>query len=349
MIPKIKSLTNAERVSDFYHTTNKENFDKMLRLGRLESLAHLARRSPRTRVNVEPNRWDRSRTVLQAKEALSTLSDNGKVPNRVFLTRGGVMPEYGDYVVKKQLSAPRKERILNLIPEEHTTGRALSLKHNAELIVPDDELDTFRRRYPKLRGAFRARGEAQPRELSRLHAIPELPGKLIGSLLKKEGTDLDGTGPVTGTGPKTGLRPAQINPRAFLGGSTGLGLEAEGADTDYDFIVPYSSLQHVMRAKDRYLQKYPDLAESPFNEGRKNKQVLSGKIGDVEVDITLAPGKGPEDYIQSIKDARERLTPEQRAAIKKRKAALKKAWILPETRYKKYKKELDRELGIKAF
>ena len=64
-------MTDTDNRADFYHATNKENFTKMLRLGRLESLAHLAKRSPRTQVNVEPNRWDRERTRLPVMTAIA--------------------------------------------------------------------------------------------------------------------------------------------------------------------------------------------------------------------------------------------------------------------------------------
>ena len=76
---------------------------------------------------------------------------------------------------------------------------------------------------------------------------------------------------------------------------------------------------------------------------------MTGDIDGVDVDVVLAQGEGPQRYIDSIKAARARLTPEEKADIIARKAALKNALFFPETRYKRYKKQLDRDLLIQPF
>ena len=122
---------------------------------RIMALRHLARTSPDTEVSVEPLPIP-IRSRMKAREAYARMQ-GVKNTDRVFLSRGGWLPNYGDAVVVKRLSpgsVARGER-LNSIPEEYTTGRALSLCNNAEIFVPDEVLDDFRTKYPGIR--FRGR------------------------------------------------------------------------------------------------------------------------------------------------------------------------------------------------
>lgn len=320
----------TKQAEEFYHSTSKDNFHRILQDGRLRSLSSIRDGGP---LSVEAQRWNRVRQELTPEEAVAAQLAEGKFPDRVFLARGGIVPGYGDYHIRKQLSSPQRSNIINLVPGEHTTRRALSVRSNADFIVPDEELSEFRERYPRLRSRFRTNTDCPVRELSKAQALMELPGKLVGSLREKLGAEIS---------------PRDINRRAFLGGSTGIGIGIEGVK-DYDFMVPYSTREQVLRAKGRYLTKYPGLHESPFNEGRLNKQVLTGDIDGVDVDVVLAQGEGPQRYIDSVKAARARLTPEEKADIIARKAALKNALFFPETRYKRYKKQLDRDLSIQPF
>jgi hypothetical protein len=315
---------------EFYHATTQENFDKILKSGRVKSLAHVGKETPDRLVSVEPNRWNRKREQMAAAEAAQALKAQGKKPDQIFLTRNGHVPCYGDYLVRKRLKSPVRSSLANLVPKEHMTRRALSVRSNATLIVPDDEVGDFTKKYPGLK--FVGHGDAEVPQLSRLQAVPELPGRVVRSLTK--------------TGAE--LKATDISRRAALVGSAALGTGVEGV-SDYDFMVPYANAGTMMNAKQRYLKKYPGMVESPYNGTRDRRQTLSGHIGDSEVDITLAHGERAKQYLTSIRAAANKLSEKDRAGIRAKKKALKESWILPEYRYHRYKRKLDRKLGIERM
>lgn len=144
-------------MSDIYtHTTSLENLTRILDGSRhIMALRHLARTSPDTEVSVEPLPMP-IRRRMKAGDAYERMR-GVKDTDRVFLSHRGWLPNYGDAVVVKRLSprsVVRGER-LNSIPEEYTTGRALSLRSNADVYVPDEVLEEFRAKYPSIR--FRGR------------------------------------------------------------------------------------------------------------------------------------------------------------------------------------------------
>ena len=73
-------------------------------------------------------------------------------------------------------SVVRGER-LNSIPEEYTTGRALSLRSNADVYVPDEVLEEFRAKYPSIR--FRGRSTLHLRAYGLSDRIAALKDKLM--------------------------------------------------------------------------------------------------------------------------------------------------------------------------
>lgn len=166
-------------MSDTYtHTTSLENLTRMLDGSRhIMALRHLARTSPDTEVSVEPLPMP-IRRRMKAGDAYERMR-GVKDTDRVFLSRGGWLPNYGDAVVVKRLSprsVVRGER-LNSIPEEYTTGRALSLRSNADVYVPDEVLEEFRAKYPSIR--FRGRSTLPLRAYGLSDRIAALKDKLM--------------------------------------------------------------------------------------------------------------------------------------------------------------------------
>ncbi len=97
-------------MADFTHTTSAENIHRMLKSQSLYSLNHIAEKEPNTPLSVEPKLLSRSREVLPAYVAVRKLTESGKDPDKLFLVRGGYLPGYGDYVVKKELQSTKITR-----------------------------------------------------------------------------------------------------------------------------------------------------------------------------------------------------------------------------------------------
>jgi hypothetical protein len=325
-------LKLSERTT-FYHTTNKDNFTRMLESGNIKSLGRIGLETPDIPLSVEPGRWRRDRGVMPAREAVQALREAGKHVDSIFLTKGGVLPSYGDYIIEKELKHPKLSNILNLIPDEFTTKRRLSLKSNAKFIVPDEELEAFHAKYPALRRKFKPRSQVDLKSLTRLSGAAQLPRKIVNNLLQKEGAE---------------LRAKDIHRRAILGGSTALGTGIPGVK-DVDVTIPYASPGRITNARELMLKKFPQLTDSPYNTPGRNKIVLQGQIAGNDVDIVLGPRDRVLAYADSLKAAIDQMTPEQRREIVETKTRLKKAFFFPETRYKKYKKKLDAQLGIAKY
>jgi hypothetical protein len=259
------------------------------------------------------------------------MQEAGKQVDSVFLTRGGVVPDYGDYYIEKDLKSPRQSSLVNLIPEEHITRRPISLRHKAMIIVPDEEVHSLREKYPGYQ--FSSRSDRPVTHLSRLQALPELPGKLYRSFRSKFAEDFS---------------VKNIHPKAVMGGSTRLGIGVPGTQ-DLDVLIPVKYRSGVVSLRERLLKRYPGLKDSPYNTANRRKTVLRGTIQDKDVDIVLAPEDKVRAYDDSMTRAASRLTPDKIKEIVSTKQKLKNAWLFPETRYKWYKKDLDDDLGIAKF
>ncbi|MBM6836428.1 hypothetical protein [Desulfovibrio piger] len=327
-------------MSDIYtHTTSLENLTRMLDGSRhIMALRHLARTSPDTEVSVEPLPMP-IRRRMKAGDAYERMR-GVKDTDRVFLSHRGWLPNYGDAVVVKRLSprsVVRGER-LNSIPEEYTTGRALSLRSNADVYVPDEVLEEFRAKYPSIR--FRGRSTLHLRAYGLSDRIATLKDKLM---------ERAGFGK---TASENDVARADARFRRMFGrnarmvGSEALGINVPGS-SDIDVFVPYRRESAYRRALERLPRKYPSLVMNKASLHRDEKKTLTGKVNGQDMDVVLAYGPKAENFRKAFAAARDRLTDTDRRKIINRKRALKDSWFFPGLRYNLYKKQLAEELGLR--
>ncbi len=137
----------------------------------------------------------------------------------------------------------------------------------------------------------------------------------------------------------------RYNVSPYLGGSMATGLNLPG-QADFDYGIPVKS-----RAKfDRIVKRLAKSAKpSPYDMGGTDYRVFQTEMDGVPVDIAvLLGGKGSQQRT-ALRRAAESLTPERRQEILRKKLKLKRAIILPEYRYKRFKRGLDEELGLPRF
>ena len=323
----------------YTHTTSLDNLKHMLDGDRrIMALRHLARTSPDMEVSVEPLPIP-IRSRMTAREAYARMH-GVKNTDKVFLSRGGWLPNYGDAVVVKRLSprsVARGER-LNSIPEEYTTGRALSLRNNAEIFVPDEVLDDFRTKYPGIR--FRGRNALPLRAYGLADRIAALKNKLM------ERAGLGKTAAENDVARADARFRRMFGRNARMVGSEALGINVPG-NSDIDVFVPYKREAAYRRALDRLPRKYPNLIMNKASLRRDEKKTFTGKVNGQDMDVVLAYGPKAEKFRKAFAAARDRLTDEDRRKIIDKKRALKESWFFPELRYKSYKKRLAGELGLR--
>ena len=324
----------------FAHTTNRDSLEKMLGSGKLLSLRHIANKDPESSVSVEPYPALRIRRELPANEALEQMMKY-KSPDKIFLSKDFYNPSYGKYVITKRLRHPKEHDRVTLIPNEFTTRRPLSLKHNAAIWVPDEEVDHFRNSYKKFNiQPISGINLKTPTTLDSLSALKYKLQKKFN--LVKESQDL-GEQPFLVT--KNFLRK-QIAPKATLVGSEALGTNVPGS-SDIDIFIPYKREVNFNKAIQRLQEKYPGLEPTKFSANKPDKRVLTGVVHGKPMDLTVAYGPKAERFYTAFTQASTRLTPEEKLEVIRKKKALKDAWILPEWRYKRFKKNLDTKLGLR--
>jgi hypothetical protein len=89
--------------------------------------------------------------------------------------------------------------------------------------------------------------------------------------------------------------------------------------------------------------------ESKYNVEGTDRQIFTTNIKGEEVDLALTYGDKGKKYQDSVRAAEKKLTPEKRQEIIKEKERLQNAWFFKEKRYKTYKENLDKQLGIVRF
>lgn len=168
---ELARVTGQMKTADeFVHATNANNIHKILQSGSIKPLDKIE-----GQVDVEPKLLGRGRALMDADEAKKVMA-GVKNTDRVFLSRGGVVPSYGDYVIVKNLTHPKEHDRLNLIPNEFTTKRRLSVRHNATVFVPDNEVSHFARKYRDLK--IRAKSELHLPNLGIMDGLKTLARKL---------------------------------------------------------------------------------------------------------------------------------------------------------------------------
>lgn len=313
----------------FSHVTSDDGLARILESGRIKTIRHLAKENPDLEVEVEPLPIPFIRQKLRAEDALSEMSGVKDV-GKVFLTRNGYLPNYGDNVIVKRLSVPQRRTSLNTIPEEYVTGRAISVKNNAEVYVPDHRLEEWRKGFQGV--VFKPKSELALKPYTIKDRVLNYPGKVLEAL----GFNKQASSPVN---------PRAIGSTAFIGGSEGLGLSIDNSDVD--IFAPYARQRDYDKALERVKALYPTLQERSSTINNPNKSTLTGVVNGTEIDVVLGVGSKAINFRDAYQSAKQSLTDDQRELIKARKKELKESWILPELRYKLYKNNLATQLGLK--
>lgn len=318
-----------KRSSEFYHRT--DNLDKILRSGKIHSIGTLAKENPSLRVSVEPEPFSRERTKVTARKAYELMKGKKDVDS-IFLTKGKPIADdsYGKYIIKKVIKTPKFSDRINFIPEEYKSKRPLSMRRTTEVYVPAEELEQLRKKYPKT--IFKPSDEIK--EYHPGYSVLALGQKLLSRAGMKIASAKD----------PAKMSPSQLRRHiaspAHVSGSSQLGLATK--DSDVDIFVPFKRKHTYEKAKARIAKNYPWLKPSPYNKPGGDKFVLTSP----EADVVLAYGPHAEKRKKSVERAKALLTPSRAKEIRETKEKLKKSWLFPETRYKRYKREVDKELGL---
>ncbi|MBR4608798.1 MAG: hypothetical protein IKO41_21640 [Lachnospiraceae bacterium] len=321
-----------EDKSIYAHTTSMSSLMKMLGSGKIKSLRHIARETPDQELSVEPLPVP-IRFSMPASRAYRFMMGI-KEPDKVFLTRNGYLPNYGDVVVTKNLGgAVVRHNALNSIPEEFTTRRALSLRNNANIYIPDEKLQEVSSQFRGYK--FRPKSELQLQPYGLADRVRALLSK-VKSRFVKESSEADSNSKFK----------RLFGRNAQLVGSEALGINVPGS-SDTDVFVPYKRKLYFNRALERMGVKYPDLKMNRASLNREDKKTFTGSVNGQPMDVVMAYGPRAEKFRSAFDMAMRGLDARKRREIVARKAELKKSWFFPETRYKWYKKQLADELGLR--
>ena len=310
----------------FAHTTSKDSLDKMLDSGRIYSVRHLAEKDPDKEVSVQTLPGLPFRRKLNVRDAYEKMRSR-KNPDKIFLTRDSYVPSYGDRVIVKDLKHPKEREGITTIPNEYHTRRPLSLKSNARMFVPDDEMSEYKQRYKGYK--FSPISQIPLKDIKKKDQLKTLATKLTKT------SEFD----------ENFIR-RNISTKGMLVGSEALGTNIPGK-SDTDVFIPYKHRGHFDRSINRLQKRYPDLRFADTSKGKEHKRVLTGEVGGKPVDITVAYGEPAERFGTRFQEVKSRITPEKREEIRNRKEKLKNAWLFPEYRYNRYKKKLSDGLGLK--
>ena len=299
----------------------------MLASGRLTSLSNL---DPNQQLSVEPNRWNRERQQLRVRDAISQMEAEGKATDRVFLTRGKPISDaaYGRYIIEKELRTPRESDIINMVPEEYTNRRPISLKRKASVYVPDTEHAELSKinKLVNLKNMSDYKGEY-------------LDSSSITALIRKLQLNA-GLGKVAAHSITAKNVKRKFGTTAELVGSRGLGTDLkENADTDV--LMTFDNENKMNKAIGRIKKKYT-LKASKYNKPSKTRHVYQGK----DLDVTFSHSDDVKKHLDSYLKAKSKLTSKQKHQIRKDKKKVLGSWVFKDKRYKDYKKNLDKKLGI---
>lgn len=320
-----------EKLAERYaHTTGDEGLDRILSSGKIQHLGHLVKKDPSLQVTVEYSHLPFLRKTMAAEEALK-LMHGTKVIDKVFLTKGRFLPNYGENVIIKDLTSPTERTSFNTIPDEFVTGRALSVKSNAEVYVPDERLEEWSSKHPDT--TFLPKSSLKMQPIGVLDRIKAYPFKVMKAL----GHDKSAS--------KLPISPKSVSANAFLGGSSGLGLNID--DSDIDIFAPYKTESRYLKAVDRVKERFPELKQRSSTSKNPNKSTFSGKVDGKEVDVVLGWGPKAQAFSNAYEKALSGLTEEKWKEILETKRNLKNAWILSDYRYNRYKKQLASEIGLR--
>lgn len=309
----------------FYHATTPQNLEKILASGKVLRPKDIQGDSKA--IELLPGvttHWDAPASVA---DFFSKLRGNH---SKVFVTKGGYDSRYGTHVIRKRLTAPKKHSWLTLIPNEHSVAKPLSVKSNADVLVPAGELQDWKAKFPGVKF----------KELEAGHAPEFSIGDRVAKILGQDVIKPVVQKPTPSQVSRKVLKA--VGKKGTLAGSLVLGTSVDGGDVDV--LVPYKSKLQFEKAKERLSSRFKDFK---LTTNRDNKYTLSGSIDGVPVDVVVAHGEAPKKFLDRFNEVKQSLTPEQRAEIRAKKKALSSSWFFPQTRYKRYKKNLAEDLGLK--
>ena len=260
-----KYLEKIAQSEVYTHATSDSGLERILESGRIKHVAHLAKENPDLQVTVEPLPLPFVRQTMRAEDALKAM--NGvKVTDKIFLTKGGYLPSYGDNVIVKNLSSAKKRASFNTIPEEHIIGRALSVRSNASIYVPDERLDEWKSKYHDV--SFKPKSQLQLKAYTVADRLAAYPSKLVDAL----GLNKSASHPIS---------PHSIGSTAFIGGSTGLGINVDNSDVD--IFAPYARRANYLKALERVKARHPELKERASALKNEHKTTLTGVVNGQDI------------------------------------------------------------------
>jgi hypothetical protein len=177
----------AEKVTEklagrqlFTHATSANNLRKILDMGELMPLKELAKKMPNTAVNVENALTSLTGRNTMSAQAAAAAMDGIKEIDKVFLTKGGYLPHYGENIISRMAYSPKRRLALNLAPGEHTVTKGIPIKDKyTRIYVPDELLDTWRSEYPGV--SFFPKSEFEGAVFNRVDGALDLPAKGLGA------------------------------------------------------------------------------------------------------------------------------------------------------------------------
>lgn len=325
----------------YYHRTN--NIDAIASSGRIKALKHLARSHPDLELEVEPEAGGRNFGGLRSNRQKMTASDayrtmhGVKNVDDVFVTKGVLPPKgYGKYIIEKNLSQSRADQSINLIANEHLIGRELSVRSNANVYVPDEEHGSLSDKYGDVN--FIPMSQLKARQANLADRARSLYGKLtksanINTLYSGSESDIK----------------RLLSRNATVVGSEGIGINVAGA-SDRDILVPYKTRSGYDRLVKKLESDGFGLQESKYNDRKRDGyKVYSYKDDDVDVDVALVHGGKSTDLANHVRHLRNTLSDDRKQEIISEKERLQNAWFFRDTRYKNYKRNVDKELGLTQF
>ena len=328
-------------MNKFYHRTN--NLDSIASSGRVKALKHLARSHGDLEIEVEPgaggSNWGglkSNRSTMSAQDAYEAMRGTKDVDN-IFVTKD-VLPSksYGKYVIEKNLKNPKFNTKLNLIANEYITPRELSVRSNSTVYAPEEELPELMGKYRDVR--FRSMSELNARQAN----LKDHAKTLFGKITKSASID------DLYSGSESDVRRL-LGRNATIVGSEGIGINIAGA-SDRDILVPYKTRAGYDRLAAKLKENGFGLQESAYNDRKRDGyKVYSFKDDTRDVDVALVHGGKAPELAAHVRHLRSTLSDDEKSEIIKEKERLQNAWFFRDTRYKNYKRGVDKKLGLTAF
>ena len=304
----MNSLSNLLKEATYLaHVTNKYNIEPILESGKLKRFVD---HDENTEVSVEPYKGMTLRSKIKAP-------GKHKNPNDIFFTRNGYDGRYGNYVILKKYKKFKENGAFTLIPNEVKVDKPVSLKRTSMVFVPEKEVERLSEKFP----------DYHIRPITAL-PIPKftLQSRLNKLIEKRAKKDILGD--------------------AELFGSQSLGIALPGK-SDNDYTIKVDSYEEAIDRSIELLKKYPTFKASPYNKPeRRNILVYKGKLNGVETDIVFNWSDNYDKIKDAFQKANENLTDENRQEIINNKFKLKNSYFFPETRYKRYKTKVNKDLGV---